>query len=170
MKLFLVTLLAAAGAATAQEHPVPVTDSFRISGAVAAERTVTLSQVLKMPQHQLGDIMLRNKKGEAKGTLHGLAGVPLKAVLEAAQIQAPKHKNLSELCVILTASDGYSNVYSWNELYNTAVGDSVYIITRQDGKSAPDMAERILVMSLADRNSGSRHLKGLQQIVIKKVE
>lgn len=169
MKHLMVAALLLSGVrAFAQEHPVPPTDAFIITGSVKAERTITIADLAHMPQASLGDIPLKNKKGEDKGTLHGLKGVLLKDVLTNAEIVAAKHKNYSELCAVLTASDGYSNVYSWNELFNTAVGDKVYIITSLDGKAIMDMPDRILVMSLADKNSGSRHLKGLQKIEIKK--
>jgi len=72
------------------------------------------------------------------------------------------------ISIVLTASDGYSNAYSWSEIFNTIVGDKVYIITAQNGVDIAAMPERILVMSLADKNSGSRHLKGLQKIEVKK--
>lgn len=154
--------------AYAQEHPVASTDAFTITGSVKNVRTVTLADITKMPQADLGDISLKNKKGEDKGTLRSLKGVLLKDILADAEIVAARHKNYSELCVVLTASDGYSNVYSWNELFNTPVGEKVYIITEQNSTSISAMSERILVMSLADKNSGSRHLKGLQKIEVKK--
>jgi len=166
--LLAVILLLASCYAHAQEHPVPSTDAFVVSGSVKKSLKISASDLAQMQQADLGDIPLKNKKGEDKGTLHGLKGVLLKDLLQGAGIVAAKHKNYSELCVVLTASDGYSNVYSWNELFNTAVGDKVYIITSLEGKSIAEMPERILVMSLADKNSGSRHLKGLQKIEVKK--
>ena len=79
-----------------------------------------------------------------------------------------KPKEYSELVIILIASDGYRNVYSWNELFNTDIGSHVYIVTEMDGKPIDQMPDRILVLSLADLNSGRRHLKGLAKIEVKK--
>lgn len=166
--LLAAILLLTFCSATAQEHPVAPTDAFLVSGSVKKSLKITLSDLAHMPQADLGDVPLKNKKGEDKGVLHTLKGVLLKDVLQNAEVVAAKHKNYSELCVVLTASDGYSNVYSWNELFNTAVGDKVYIITSLEGKAITEMPDRILVMSLADKNSGSRHLKGLQKIEVKK--
>lgn len=162
------TLLLLGLCAFAQEHPVPATDGFSVSGLVKKTLTVSISDLTQMKQASLGDIPLKNKKGEDKGSLHGLKGVLLKDILTNAGIVAAKHKNYSELCIVLTSSDGFTNVYSWNELFNTSVGDKVYVITEQDGVKAEAMAERILVMSLADKNSGSRRLKGLQKVEVKK--
>ncbi|MBX2905450.1 MAG: hypothetical protein KF744_05390 [Taibaiella sp.] len=169
MKHLLVALLLLSSFATsAQEHPVSPTDVIVVTGSVKKSLTVNISDLMHMKQTDLGDVPLKNKKGEDKGVLHDLKGVLLRDVISNTEIVAAKHKNYSELCIVLTASDGYTNVYSWNELFNTAVGDKVYIVTSLEGKDIAEMPDRILVMSLADKNSGSRHLKGLQKIEVKK--
>lgn len=161
-------LLLPAFTVAAQEHPVTPSDSFEIKGLVRYPCTITTVALSMIPEEFLGDVTLKNKKGEEKGILHGLKGVLLRDIISNREIVAPKHKNYSELCIILTASDGYTNVYSWNELFNTAVGEGVYIITELNGVGVEKMPDRILVMSLADKNSGSRHLKGLKKIEVKK--
>jgi hypothetical protein len=167
---FALLLLLLCLAAQAQDHEVKPTEVLTVSGAVKNELHLTLRDLLTFRQEKLGDVMITNKQGKEKGVAKNMRGVLLKTIIDSAHIVATKHKEYSELCISLIASDGYRNVYSWNELFNTTVGDHVYIITESDGVSLAAMPQRILVMSLADINSGRRHLKGLDRIEIKKVQ
>jgi len=154
----------------AQDNVVPSTDEFRVVGAVKNELRILIKDLLQFKQDSLGDVLIRNKKGEEKEQARKMKGVLLKTILDSAHIYVEKHKEYSELCVSLIGGDGYRNVYSWNELYNTEVGEHVYIITETDGKTIDQMPQRILVMSLSDFNSGRRHLKGMARIEVRKVK
>jgi hypothetical protein len=168
--LATLTSLSLAFAASAQHNVVPSTDDLRIIGAVKNELHLSLKDLMKFKQDSLGDVIAKNKQGVQREQAKHLKGVLLKTLLDSAHVYAAQHKEYSELCVSLIASDDYRNVYSWNELYNTEVGEHVYIITEMDGKPIDQMQQRILVMSLSDINSGRRHLKGLSRIEVKKVQ
>ena len=164
LSLFCSTLLA-------QRHNnVPPSEEFRIVGAIKKEVTIHISDLVRRPQDNLGDVVVRNHRGEPKDTIHGLKGILLKTLLDSVELKVEKPKEYSEFYICLVASDGYKNVYSWNELFNTEVGNHVYVVTEMDGKSLSEMEQRILVLSLADVNTGRRHLKALSKIEFKKVE
>jgi len=74
------------------------------------------------------------------------------------------------MVIVLTASDGYKSVYSWNELFNSDIGNHVYLLTALNGKTLDQLDDRIAVVSLSDIFAGRRHLKGLTKIEVKKVE
>lgn len=59
------------------------------------------------------------------------------------------------------ATDGYRAVFSWGELYNTALGDQVYVIGSQDGKPLDLVAGPLALRSLADQRPGPRHVRNL---------
>lgn len=171
MKYLAALLLSTASLqAYAQKHDVPATTEFRITGSVKKELTFHIDDFSAYQIDSLGNVVIRNKKGEEKALVKNLKGILLKTILDSARITADKHKDYSELVVVLTASDGYKNVYSWNEVFNTEVGNHVYIVTEMDGKPMGQMPDRILVLSLADINSGMRHLKGLAKIEVRKAE
>jgi hypothetical protein len=171
-KALIATLVLSAltFAASAQHNVVSSTDDFKVTGAVKNELHLSLRDLMQFKQDSLGDVVIKNKEGKDKEQAKGLKGVLLKTLLDSVHIYANKPKEYSELCISLIASDDYRNVYSWNELYNTEVGQHVYIITEMDGKPIDQMSQRILVMSLSDLNSGRRHLKGLSRIEVKKVQ
>ena len=160
----------ATSVAHGQHDAIPPTDEFNITGAVKHTLKFSLKDLLTFHQDSLGDLVIKNKRGEDKSTAKNMKGVLLKTVLDSAHIYAEKPKEFSEYIITLIASDNYKNVYSWNELFNTDIGKHVYIITEMDGKSITEMPDRILVLSLSDFNSGRRHLKGLTTINVKKID
>ena len=153
----------------AQHNEVPPTTDFEVTGAVKKSLKISISDLAAFKQDTLGDVIIRNNRGEQKGVAKQLKGIMLKTILDSAAITADKPKEYSEYVIKLIASDGYVNVYSWNELYNTDIGARVYLITEMDGKPIGQVPGRILVMSLADNNPARRHLKGLAKIEVKKV-
>ena len=155
----------------AQRHNnINPTEEFKVTGAIKKEMTVSVSDLLKHQPDNLGDLVVRNHRGEPKDTVKGLKGILLKTLLDGVELNVERPKDYSEFYVSLTASDGYKNIYSWNEIFNTDVGNHIYIITEMDGKTIGQMQQRILVMSLADINTGRRHLIALAKIEFKKAE
>jgi hypothetical protein len=60
-------------------------------------------------------------------------------------------------------------VFSWNEIFNSNTGNSVYILTGHDGKHASALDNRIALVSTKDDATGRRYVKGLQKINIERV-
>src|SRR5271156_666738 len=134
--LFLLLTLASANA---QENFVPPTSEFTVTGIVTNELTFGIKDLDQYKQEDLGDMVIRNQKGEQKRIAKSVKGILFKTVLEKAGIHADKPKEYSEIYIVLTASDGYKNVYSWNELFRTEVGEHIYIVTAEDGKTFEQM-------------------------------
>jgi DMSO/TMAO reductase YedYZ molybdopterin-dependent catalytic subunit len=169
MRYLITTALLCSSLSLLAQHEVPPTSGFKIKGAVKRELTIDIGRLAQYRQDSIGDVIVRNKKGEQKSVARQLKGVLLKTLLDSAGADIDKPKEYGELYVVLTASDGYKNVYSWNELFNTEVGNHVYLITEMNGRPIAEMPDRILVMSLYDTNSGNRHFKGLVKIEVKKI-
>jgi TonB family protein len=148
---------------------IKATSSFTISGEVSAPVTVNIADLKKWKEVSIGDLVITNHLGEKKSEAKGLKGILLKDILQAAEIKSESPKVLSEYYFVFIASDGYKVVYSWNELFNTATGDSVYIITEKNGKSISEMDDSILVVSVKDFKTGRRNVKGLASIVVNRV-
>ena len=86
------------------------------------------------------------------------------------EINAESPKVLSEYYFVCKANDGYTVVYSWNELFNTAVGDAAYIVTEKDGRPASSMDDTVLMISPKDFKTGRRHVKSLTTIDVKRAK
>lgn len=154
----------------AAAHDVAPTKEFKVTGNIKAPQVFTMQHILAMKQVTLNDVNIKNHKGDDKGMIKGVKGVLLKDILKDIVYVYDKPKELSEFYFVFTASDGYKNVYSWNEIYNTAIGAQLYIITERDGLKMAELENSIQVISLADINSGRRYLKGLAGIEVRRVK
>jgi hypothetical protein len=122
------------------------------------------------PTTNIPDQFIYNHKGELKDTITGLRGIRLKNILASIEYIYEKPKELNEYYMIMTASDGYKVVFSWNEIYNTVAGEHFFILTEMDGIKLPQMEQRIAFLSTGDLQSGRRYIKGLKEIDIKRAE
>src|SRR5688572_14923744 len=107
-----IAALAAAVTGFAQDNAKP-TSSFTVNGKVKSPRIFTMTELKKLSPHNLGDVVITNHRGEAKGTAKELTGVLLTQILEQVELDAESPKVLSEYYFACIASDGYRVVYSW---------------------------------------------------------
>lgn len=146
------------------------TNGFIITGKVKSEKKITLSDLTQYVSKKIGDITITNHLGAIKGTAKDLKGVLLKDILGKIEFQADNPKVLSEFFITCVASDGYKIVFSWNELFNTETGNNAYIITEKEEIKAVDMEDRVLLISATDFKTGRRYLKGLEKIIVERVQ
>lgn len=150
------------------QKEIKPTTSFTISGEVKSPVTIQTGELGKWTPQPIGDVIITNHLGEKKSEAKGLKGVLLKDVLGSVEIDAESPRVLSEYFFVCKANDGYTVVYSWNELYNTTTGNTAYIITEKEGKPISDMTDAILMVSSGDFKTGRRHLKALSSIEVKR--
>ena len=148
------------------QKDIPPTDAITISGAIEKEFAITLTDISVLPSQPLPDVVITNHLGEPRGTAKGLHGVLVRDLLANMSFNAESPKVLSEYFLTFIASDGYTVVYSWNELFNSPTGNSVFVITEKEGKKLQEMNERILIITPSDFKTGRRHIKGLKSIVV----
>lgn len=170
MRLFFGLLFFISTGLVFGQKPNKPTSSFTISGEVKAPVTVQIDDLKKWTAVLIGDVAITNHLGEKKSEARGLKGILLKAVLSSVEINSESPKVLSEYYFICKANDGYAVVYSWNELFNTAVGDAVYIVTEKDGKPAAAMDDAIFMISPKDFKTGRRHVKSLTSVEVKRAK
>jgi hypothetical protein len=170
MKPILVMFLLITGFfASAQHEKIPATGNFPIEGRVKKGMTVSLADLSSYKTHLIDSIVITNHLGERKSGMKKVKTVLLKDILDKVEINAENHKELSEYYLVCVASDNYKVVFSWNEIFNSETGKSVYIITGQDGEWAYRLDNRIALISAKDQMTGRRYVKGLQKILIERV-
>lgn len=156
-------------ASVAQKEVKP-TASFVISGQVQSPVTVQIADLNKWKVSDIGDVVITNHLGEKKSEAKRLKGVLLKDVLGSVEIKSESPRVLSQYYFVCKANDGYTIVYSWNELFNNPEGDAVYIVTEKGGKPAAEMDDSILMISPKDFMTGRRHLKALVSIDVRRAD
>jgi hypothetical protein len=165
---FFLTLLSSSFSLLAQKDTR--TTSFIISGDVVSPVTITLDDLGKLEETQIGDVIITNHLGEKKSVQKALRGVLLKDALQTIEIKSESPKVLSEYYFVCKAADSYTVVYSWNEIFNSPTGDSVFIVTSLEGKVLKEMEESILMISPNDFKTGRRFVKSLTSIEVKRAK
>ncbi|MDR3696570.1 molybdopterin-binding protein [Mucilaginibacter sp.] len=169
MKYILILFLFFSSAAFAQES-LKQTLSFNISGKVKNSSTITLDSLNSYPVKVIGDIKVTNHLGEFKHEDDQLKGVLLKDILSHTVLDAGSPKLYSRFYFTCKGNDGYAVVYSWNELFNTEVGNHVFIIMEKNGIEVDKMPESIQMTSASDFKTGRRYLHNLEKIVVGQVD
>lgn len=146
------------------------TKEFTITGTIAADKIITSTMLAGLTAMAIPDIIITNHKGEVKRTIKGLKGVLLKDILQQVEIKSSSPKTLSEFYLVFTACDGYKVVYSWNEIFNSATGNNIFIVTQKEGKGIEDIEEGIISVTPTDEKTGRRYVKGLASITVKKAD
>ena len=166
----VLVLIITVFSASAQKENIPTTENFSIEGKVKKSLTVALADLSAYKTHLIDSIVITNHLGERKSSMKKVKAVLLKDILDNVEIDAENHKVLNEYYLVCIASDNYKVVFSWNEIFNSDVGKSVYIITGQDGNWAYVLDNRIALVSAKDQMTGRRYVKGLQKIIIERVK
>jgi len=169
MKKLLILFLLFSTTAFAQE-PLKQTQSFTISGRIKKESIITMDSLNRCPLKTIGDIKVTDHLGEFKHRDDQLKGVLLKDILSHTALDAVSPKLFSRFYFTCIGNDGYAVVYSWNELFNTEVGNHVFIIMEKNGIKADKMPESIQMTSATDFKTGRRYLHNLDKIVVGEVK
>ena len=116
------------------------------------------------PVKRIGNIAIRNHVGLKKNSLKKANGILLKDGLNQFTLSDNLPKNYSRYVYTITASDGYTVTFSWNELFNNNVGKKVFLVTHS--KSHPK--DGIILISKSDRFTGRRFVKDVVEIHIER--
>ncbi|HMW38610.1 MAG: hypothetical protein K1X68_00360 [Saprospiraceae bacterium] len=167
-KLYLLLILLISQSIYAQNDKA-VTNEFIITGKVKTERTVTLSDLRHFPAISINDINTSCTPKKEERT-KSVKAVLLKNVLDSVRFDYVEKRDLGHYYFLFVSADDYKIVFSFNEIYNTEIGNNLYIVTELDGKKIEDLDSRVLVLSTKDIRGGSRNIKGLSKIVVCKAE
>ena len=168
--ILFMFLMVTVFSSSAQKENIPTTENFSIEGKVKKSLTVSLADLTSYKSYSIDSIVITNHLGERRSALKNVKGVLLKDIFSKIEIDAETPKVLSEYYFVCIASDNYKVVFSWNEIFNSATGKSVYILTGLEGKPASALDNRIALVSPKDEMTGRRYVKGLQKIVVERVK
>ena len=168
MKNFLLLLVCLPLIGLAQKKVEPST-TIAIEGLVKQVQSFSIDDLKKYPVKKIGKLNIYSHDGTLKSTLKGLAGIPVKDLFQKVEFAVDSPKDLSQFLLVFEATDGYRVLYSWNEIFNTSVGDQVYVLTQADGLTIDAMEQRIAVVSMSDVRTGRRYVKSLSKIKVQRI-
>lgn len=169
-KLLLILITASIMNSLSAQKAVETTHEFVVEGLVKKNLIVTLDSIKKYPTTSIDSIVITNHLGQRKSTLKNIKVIPVKIFLDQLEIEVESPRFLSEVYFVFTATDGYTVVYSWNEIFNHPSGKEIFIICEKNGASIENLEDRISVISSTDVMTGRRYVKSLKKIVVKQVE
>lgn len=172
LKLLLVlgglTFVANGSFAHQVEHPEKfVTRSLMVSGEVKNPLELSVKDLKKMKSQALKDIPIISKHGTK--VIKSLKGVLLRDVLDKAEILSKKSGDTKIMYIVASASDGYRAVFSWNEVFNSAMSEGILIAYEKNHAELDDHEGKLLLLSAKDFMMGSRHVRWLKSLEVRKI-
>lgn len=146
-----------------------VTRTLTVGGRVQNRLALSPEALQDFPVQLLPEIPIVGRSGETRRILKDYAGVKLTDVLDKSVLVSADHDDLKRTVIVATASDDYKAVFSWNELYNTVVGQGVLVLISREGKPLGDEEGKLALISTRDLHTGPRHVRWLRDVEARKI-
>lgn len=145
-------------------------DRLVVSGNVEKNLILTVADLQRLPVKRIDDVRQVREQGASTSNAEQTqryAGVLLRDVISAAKPLEKSRNDLRRSVVVVTASDGYQAVFSWAELFLSAIGDGALVVFERDGAPLPADEGPLAVVSLRDSKRGPRHVKWLTKVDVR---
>jgi hypothetical protein len=139
---------------------------FRICGRVETPMIVGMDTLRALDPVEIEDLPLHCGSGEPKGRIGHCRGVLLADIINQADMLITDHNDTKKMFIIAASDDGYKTVFSWQEIFNTAVGDGIMVILEKNGRPLYGGAGPVDLFSAQDHLSGPRYVKQLANVEI----
>ena len=137
-----------------------------VTGRVTRPLELGMDELRAMDTEEIADLMIICGDGDPKGNIRNCKGVLLENILGMADVIKAEHNDTKKMFIVVSAHDGYKVVFSWQEIFNTAVGGGVMILLERDGKPLDGEQGQLELISAEDYFTGSRYVKGLKNIEV----
>ncbi|MDO1445255.1 molybdopterin-dependent oxidoreductase [Rhodocytophaga aerolata] len=155
--------------AKASDTPAfPSVTEVQVEGLVEKPLSISVASLKKRKVVEGKNYTIVSSKGEVKRTIGSYKGVLLKDLLNEAKITMANSKERGKYYVLISATDGYEVLFSWNELYNNKTGDSVYVLFEENSKEIVEDGPFVLICT-ADTITGPRHVRWVKSIKVAKL-
>lgn len=146
----------------------PVGNSvLEILGLVPRPGLFTLDALEGQARHDLGPTQVLCYSGRPVAQVDSYAGARLVDLLDACGLSERPRSELKRCVVVARGDDGYQAIFSWNELYNSAIGEKVLVLYEKNAEPLDAHLGRICLISANDTRLGPRHLRGLSKVTVR---
>lgn len=143
---------------------IPRAEKLIITGQVLFTDTLFMDELKNFPEYRLKKTHVINHQGIQKSVLKRWTGVRVIDMLKKIEIKTDNPRHLSEFYVKFVATDGYTVIFSWNELFNTPAGKEIFIITTPEGRDMATFPEGITRLAPGDLHTGRLYIKGCNKL------
>lgn len=106
--------------------------------------------------------------GAHGGPCH-LRGVPLRRLVDAAVPAFDQRTDFKRVALVAESREGYRALFSWNEVFNSVIGDGVIVAWNCPEAPLPETAGPFALVSLYDRATGPRFVQRLASVDLHKL-
>lgn len=148
--------------------PRPAGTLLTVQGAEPSFRALSAADLAALPSTSLTQRhSVSPSQGVGTERSVTFSGHLLRDILLSTAFGGPNDRGGRVATIELVATDGYRAVFSWGELFNTAVGEHALVVTQQDGRPLDTTAGPLAMRSLADLRPGPRHVRNLCAVVVR---
>ena len=145
-------------------------NGFRICGRVKTPLVFSIEKLQAMESVEADDLLLTCGSGEPKGRINQCRRVLLADIIHRSNVLVTDHNDTKKMFIIASSDDGYKTVFSWQEVFNTSVGDGIMVLLEKDGKPLYNGNGPVDLFSAKDYLTGPRYVKELADVEIIMVE
>ncbi len=149
--------------------PQYMTYELHVSGLVANPLLLRVEDLRRMKVAEAGDITMLCANGKEKGFVESYRGVLLRTILDRAGIILKEHFSKNTIYIVLTSSEEYRVLFTWHEIYNTAVGEQAMVIFEKNSAPLDEREGAIAFISANDYRTGPRQMRYLQRIEVHEI-
>lgn len=170
LALIALASISTSHAQAADRHSKSGTPStaVHVSGAVKTPADFSVVALKQMTGQDTGDMPVVCASGATVAMVKNFRGVRLIDVLERVGIDTGDQKDGRRMVVVARATDGYAVTFSWNESFNTDIGEGVLVAYEKDGKPLEPSEGQLLLVSGKDIKTGPRRVRWLSDIEVKR--
>lgn len=149
--------------------PRYMTYELFVSGLVGKPLHLRVEDLQQMEIFEVKNLAMLCGSGKEKGVVESYRGVLLRHILDSADIILKEHYSTNQIYIVLQSSEEYRAIFSWHEIYNTAVGEQAIVIFEKDGKPLDEREGAIAFISAGDYRPGPRRMRYLQRIEVHEI-
>jgi hypothetical protein len=140
-----------------------------VVGDFPGQKHFSLQDLKQLPRHELGPTDVTCLTGRHVATVHSYAGARLIDVLGESGLPSLSRMDLKCCVIVASGHDGYRAFFSWNELFNSELGERVLVLYERDGGPLDPHMGDLSLISAADRRMGPRHLRHLCSVLVQRL-
>jgi DMSO/TMAO reductase YedYZ molybdopterin-dependent catalytic subunit len=146
--------------------PEYMTHHLEVTGLVNRPLHLTAAELREMEIAEINNLQMVCESGPHEGLPSSYRGVRLTAILDKADILMREYDSPHWMYVTLTSSDGHWTLFSYQELYNSSIGDRAVVIVERDGRPLGEYEGELAFISANDKLPGPRKIRYLKRIEV----
>jgi hypothetical protein len=143
-----------------------MTHHLEVTGLVNHPLRLTVAELLEIDTVEIKNLQMICESGPHAGPPSSYRGVLLTAILNKADVVMRDYDSPGWMYVTLASRDGHWLLFSYQELYNSQIGDRAVVIVERDGRPLGEHEGEIAFLSANDTLPGPRKMRYLQHIEV----